>query len=97
MELDWKEGDILFAIIDHGVSINWKALEELARKRNWTPPPNANLSDIVFCDNASTVADTQVSQTSGCGIGMAAVAVKSIDIQWKHQGRVFQREDPASA
>ncbi len=75
-----KDDDIQVSIIDHGLGIDWKALEEIAQKRNWTPSKDADLADIVFMDKVSTVAEIQVSKTSGRGLGMAAVAeaVKSL-------------------
>ncbi|HYX33513.1 MAG TPA: ATP-binding protein [Oligoflexus sp.] len=80
IQLHIKGDEVHFSITDHGVGIDWKALEEIARKRNWTPPKDSDLADIVFVDKVSTVAEIQVSKTSGRGIGMAAVAeaVKSL-------------------
>ncbi|WP_141732756.1 Hpt domain-containing protein [Oligoflexus tunisiensis] len=80
VQLHLEDGNIHFSIIDHGVGIDWKALEEIARKRSWTPPHDSDLADIVFVDKVSTVAGIQISRTSGRGIGMAAVAeaVKSL-------------------
>jgi HPt (histidine-containing phosphotransfer) domain-containing protein/PAS domain-containing protein len=80
IQLHVKAGDVHCSISDQGVGIDWKALEEIARQRNWTPPKDSDLTDIVFVDKVSTVAGVQVSKTSGRGIGMAAVAeaVKSL-------------------
>jgi HPt (histidine-containing phosphotransfer) domain-containing protein/PAS domain-containing protein len=80
LQLHLRDENIHFSIIDHGVGIDWKALEEIAQQRNWTPPQDSDLADIVFIDKISTVAGIQVSKTSGRGIGMAAVAeaVKSL-------------------
>ncbi len=80
VQVSLKGEDIHVSVLDQGAGIDWKTLQEIARKRNWTPPAGSNLADIVFLDKVSTVPELQVSKTSGRGLGMAAVAeaVKSL-------------------
>ncbi len=80
VQLHVKGEDLHVSILDQGAGIDWKSLQEIAHKRNWTPPENSNLADIVFLDKVSTVPELQISKTSGRGLGMAAVAeaVKSL-------------------
>jgi tetratricopeptide (TPR) repeat protein/HPt (histidine-containing phosphotransfer) domain-containing protein len=58
-------------ICDRGVGLNLQKLDTLAQKVKFVPTSSETLADVVFLDGATTT--TSVSDSSGRGVGMAAI------------------------
>lgn len=68
-----RRGDaFVVAITDDGRGIDWTRVADVARARGLPTATRADLEAALFCDGVSTA--TQVSETSGRGVGMAALA-----------------------
>ncbi len=65
-------------IRDQGVGIDHNALQKIAKQRQWQPLANGLWSDILFLDEISTA--DHVTQSSGRGVGLAAVA--EVAVAW---------------
>jgi chemotaxis protein histidine kinase CheA len=58
-------------ICDRGVGLNLQKLDTRAQKVKFVPTSSETLADVVFLDGATTT--TSVSDSSGRGVGMAAI------------------------
>ena len=78
-----SEGDRrTLKIRDQGAGIDYEALKSLAAQSHWQPESNEIWTDFLFRDGVSTL--SRVSQTSGRGVGLAAI--RAALLSW--QGRV---------
>ncbi|MDQ3235348.1 MAG: ATP-binding protein [Pseudobdellovibrionaceae bacterium] len=80
IRVDRRQDKNFVEIIDSGAGIDWTALESMASQRNWHAHPGRPLSDLLFKDGVSTVAATELSSTSGRGVGLAALAAASQEL-----------------
>ena len=75
----------IISIADDGRGVNWEKVEAIARQRNLPAETHADLINAIFSDGFSTA--QSVTETSGRGVGMAAVKAAcealhgTIDIQ----------------
>ncbi|HYX35625.1 MAG TPA: ATP-binding protein [Oligoflexus sp.] len=67
-----REGhDLIVAFSDNGAGFEFQKLRALAEARQFTPSPQETIADVLFLEGVSTA--EAVSQTSGRGVGLAAI------------------------
>lgn len=66
------DGDVYcIRLRDNGAGLNQEKLRSMAEARDFFPKAGEDWSDVLFLDGVSTA--TQVSQTSGRGVGLSAI------------------------
>jgi chemotaxis protein histidine kinase CheA len=80
--------ELVIAFADDGRGVDWNEIKELARRRGLPHVAQADLEDALFSDGLSTKGT--VSEYSGRGVGMAAVAAATRDLD----GRVHVHSEP---
>lgn len=73
------EVGISLQVKDNGAGLNLERLQKLAQERGFVPGPGQTLADVLLLDGVST-AET-VSETSGRGVGLAAVRAICQELQ----------------
>jgi two-component system chemotaxis sensor kinase CheA len=99
----WTESNQLFVEIgDNGRGINWEGLRQSLVRKGHPAETHQDLLDGLFIDGVS--AKTEVGETSGRGVGMAAVRQEVLErsgsievISAPNQGTRFRFGFPLSA
>jgi two-component sensor histidine kinase len=80
VDLSENEARLHIGISDDGIGVNWRGLAAKARELNLSWESEEQLLQLVWEDNVSTLEKSKLSQTSGRGIGMAAVRQAVLDL-----------------
>jgi PAS domain-containing protein/HPt (histidine-containing phosphotransfer) domain-containing protein len=78
LEATTQGDELILAIIDNGCGLDWNQIRRLALQRGVPAATQKDLIDFLFMDQVSTA--SEVSLTSGRGLGLAAI--RSLSQEW---------------